>query len=621
MGEQQSNILILDERTLRAHERREESDFVLDFIDKSSRYREQFVNIWSEVLDNYLVSGGSQRTLFPVTTSVSHFGRGPNVGRFTRSRLKDPETHQIIETLSAQAIGLLLGSREYLAATPIGSDDPEKARFLSRILMGVLEQPGIYRTIFQLIKNSYIFGTSIVEVGWQNLQRMQMTPVEQFDELGMLIGETIEPRLVNYRNGPTIREVDIYDFYPDPSGTRIQEDMYGCAKRFRIGKFNAKDLANQNVYDREAVKRAVDDPDLPSPDTTPHKKFANLPDDTAQKYGQMTGFEFWGEVPWRPMDGARNRVITLLNGENVRSHINPFINGEKPFKEIVSSPLGGRFYGLGKAEVVRFMQDSTDALLMVMTDVANAAVNAPTLVGTSFRGDINQIKNRKPNDVILAGDVTQVIPFPVDFTVIQMANIEIARRKQGMREGTGATGVLQAIPTTKRQTATETVENTRLATQRVEVDVQVMERNDFPWLGRTIHSRLRQFLSDEGAVATLAGEQFAFGLKDIDMEADVRFMGSRFVISRQQKASGIGQILSILGTNPMVAELFPDLLVRLFRDGFDIDDAQEIVDKFVQKISKTRQQNPELVGGAPNPTNVDTPVSPAAAAQEGGQAL
>jgi len=230
------------------------------------------------------------------------------------SSLKDPETNQIVEGLAGQAIGLLLSSRDYLKAAPIGRDDPEKARLLSRLLMAVIESPGVFRTNYQGFKDAYIFGTAIWELGWDRRDRVQMT--------------RDGPKRVTYKNEPLLRLVDIYDFYPDPSGTRIQEDMLGVAKRFRISKFEAKDLAKKGVYDPVMVDEAIrlSQGNNMAKVTSEEKKFAeyanamNPPD----KYGMLVGFEFWGQVPWNPFDGARNRVITILNGVHVRGHINTY---------------------------------------------------------------------------------------------------------------------------------------------------------------------------------------------------------------------------------------------------------------------------------------------------------
>ena len=150
MPEPQSTATVQTERTQTDLQREQEREFLLDFINKSDRLRTPFIPIWDEVRDNYLLSGPST-SLFPIVGAGSNYFGIPPRREIPKSILRDPETHQVVESLAGQAIGLLLGSRDYLAADPIGSDDPEKARFMSRLLMAVLEDTGTFRTIFQLV--------------------------------------------------------------------------------------------------------------------------------------------------------------------------------------------------------------------------------------------------------------------------------------------------------------------------------------------------------------------------------------------------------------------------------------------------------------------------------------
>src|SRR6266481_310277 len=214
----------------------EDIEFGLDFIEKSTRYREPYTHIWSEILDNYMVvpvQPGVDKLSYALGLQRIGFGRPTTLE--SRSRLKDPETHQIVETLSGQAMGLLMGTPDYLKAMPIGLDDPEKARFISRLLMAFLDQPGQYGTHYQAFKNAFTFGTSVLEFGWETRSRVQMVKVPTFDDAtGLATGFKVVPQEVIYRDQPLVQEIDLFDYYPDPSGTRIQLNMKCVGKRFRI---------------------------------------------------------------------------------------------------------------------------------------------------------------------------------------------------------------------------------------------------------------------------------------------------------------------------------------------------------------------------------------------------
>ena len=552
--------------------------YVLDFVDKSEQYRRRYADIWDEVLANYMVSfdtnGGNttyawnwNNRINGVASRVPGLRGRINVG----SRLKDPETHQIVETLSAQAISLALGQRDYIQAVPIGMDDPEKARLLSRLLMGVLESPNFFMSNYLGFKDSFIFGTAIMELGWERCQRMQMT------QMG--------PQPVTYRDGPLLRNVDIYDFYPDPSGTRIQHDMVGVAKRFRISRAQASELSRQGVYDptkteliilRAKAKLNVQN------SGTGDTRFPSDQKQVGKDTGVLEGFEYWGRVPYATQDGADNRVITVLEGEVVRDTINPYFDGMIPFKEIVVNPIAGRFYGLGPAEVIRFMQDSADNMLMLFNDAADSAVHAPLLVGSAFGGDPNRLRNRAPLDIIPCANPDSVAPVPVDLNALQFASQDLMRRKMTMREAGGATNPSQSIASSDRQTATEISTLAQAASQRSELMVQIYERDYLSWLGKAIHYRVRQYGSPQ-MVATLEGEPFMVRMEDIDYEADVRFVGSLHAKSKMQRASEWQQALTVL-SQPDLVLMFPDPVMQYLRDVLDIKDAPMIVQRAVQQL-------------------------------------
>ena len=587
-------------RFLRDRERIKEADFVLDFVDKSANARSEFISIWREVLENYLVTPfGSGRDAIPflgstnVTNASALQRRSPR--RSGRSVLKDPETNQVIDTLSAQGIGLLMPTMDYIQAMPIGFDDTQKARFLGRLLQGLLQSPGMYRTNFEIFKDAFIFGTAIVQIGWETRSRLQVTEKPVFDpQTGFLIGSEPDIGEVVYRDGPLFQQKDIFDFYSDPSGTRIQENMLGVAHKFRISKQEARRLGEAGIYKKAQVEQAIASGGKSDHDREKEeKRFEELATETHDAYGMMTGFEFWGEVPFRPSDGARNRVITILNGVHVRSHINPFRDGNIPFKEVVLNPIQGRFYGIGIGEVIRFLQDSADNMLMLHTDMADLSARNVLLVGQGFNGDIGRLKRRIPGDVIPVGNIEAVKPIVQDLNALQVSGVEYQARKQSMREASGATNPQQAIPAGGRQTATEVNELVRLASQKVELMVSLVERDDYPWIGKTLHSRIRQFLSRERE-EILAGERFPVTLADVDFDSDVRFIGARQAQSKFQKAATLKEALNVLGTNPAVIPILRKLVIRYFRDGLDIQDAEEIVDEAVQIITQQQERAIQL---------------------------
>ncbi len=568
----------------------DEAYFVLDCVEKSSSHRAPFKDVWEESLQNYLVAPTNTREAIPrignlSTSTATSLRSGPRV----QSKLKNPKTNEIIDTMAAQGIALLMPNMDYIQAIPIGFDDPDKARYLSRLLMGILTAPGVYKTHFTTFKDAFIFGTAILEIGWETKSRLQRVKNPKIDKkMGVITGWQYENAEVVYRDAPLIRQVDIFDFYPDPSGTRIHEDMVWVVKRFRITRQQALAMAEAGIYSKEETRLATRSKGTNDQRSDVDKRFPEMETDTHEDYGMVTGFEFWGEVPWKPADGARNRVITILNGQHVRSSINPFIDGEIPFKEVILNPIAGRFYGLAPAEVIRYLQDAADTFLMGTTDSMSRSIKDVLLVGSGFQGDPSRLQRRIPGDVIPCGNPEAIKPLETNLNALQMGAQQMLQLEHQMTTTTGVSSPLTAANVGDRATATQISEITRISSQRVELMVQFVERDDYPWIGRTLHSRIKQFLDTERQ-AVLAGERFPVTLDDVDFDADIRFVGSRQAQSKFQTAVQMREALKVL-SDPNLVRLQPDLITRYLRDGLDIKDAEEIVKKALATATQMQQE-------------------------------
>lgn len=576
-------------------QRLDETAYMLDFTERSARsFHDPYQGIWQEVLDNYLVVpyGADVRSIQTYSAAGSSTQGRLERGRSGRSRLKDPETHQIVETITSQAIGLLLGQRDYISAIPKSPDSYDRARMIGNLLMAFFEQPGIWTTHYQIFKDAFLFGTAILEIGWETRTRLQYGPGSK------------KPQEVTYRDQCLHRPVDIWNFYPDPSGTSIQRDMVGVAKKFDITMQEARRLAQPGpngepgVYDAADVEEAIRL--YKERQARNEERFPNISKQMPKLMEKMCGLEYWGESPIRASDGMSNRVITLLNGYRVRSRGNVYWDGNIPFKEVKVNPVAGRFPGLAPAEVIRFLQDSADNMLMVLNDAADLAVRGPLLVGAAFGGNPDQLRERALGDLIQCSDPKMVAPLPVDLNAIQFAAMDLLRRKMSMREASGATNPLQAIGGPVEKTATETSELVRLASQRVEQMVLLIEKDTYPWIGKTTHSRMRQFIDADTIYASLGEGVIEMSLEDIDLDADIRFTGSRHTGSRFQKSVTYRQMAETLGSErgQNLALLAPEILVRWFRDGAaDVTDAERIVQNMTQRALALKKLELMAMGG------------------------
>lgn len=600
--------LVADVDALAANDERE---YFLEFLEISDAAREPHLATMDEIWENWLVAlpGSTERHfLWPRST-----GNVPSSFVSGQTRLKDPETHQIIQSMTAQALTLMFAPQEYISTKPVGAgQDYEKARASGMVITGFLERPGEFLTDYITLTTAFIFGTAYQEIGWETRARLQYALVPIIDDMGVQHGRRIVPKEVIYKDQPLRRVIDNYDAYPDPGGTRIHTDMRGFGKRFEIYEEEARALAQSPgegippVYDPAAVERAIragrytggSDPVGTSSRMNDYTKNRS---EGSRYMNKMTGFEYHGFSPVRRRDGFSQRTLTMLNGVMVRSSGMPYISGQIPIKEFTPMPVPGRHWGLSPAAVIRFLQDAADANLMLITDMLTNAMYGPLMVSPGFGGDREALRNRHVRQLIEVLDPTKVAQVPTDYNAMRFGIDWYGRQKQVMRESSGRTDPVQAIPTSGDKTATEVGELVRLASQRIETMIQLIERNDYPWIGRTLHERFRQFMGDAEVWMRFAGEPFQFTFDDIDTDVDVRFVGSRYAMSRFQKIAGLRDAINTIATGLPILPLMPDLFIRLLRDGLEVGDAEAIVSRAIMAAAALGHMQPGGPAGPPAP--------------------
>ncbi len=591
-----------------------ERDFVLECVERADVKKQKFVPIWDEVLENFfLTSPKGHAEDFPFGFSSAQLGGHAPPGR-SPQLLRDPETHQVVENLAIQTTRLVLGAPRYMNARPLGTVGPGAADRLTDVMHSVNAVPGRYRTFLELIKESFLLGTGVAEIPFERLTRQQLVrrPVTR---RGFVTGFKDGAEEVVFRRGPGLRIIDLYDLWVDPHGTRINDDMLYVVKRFTTTAHQARALAKGGTYDKEAVERAISIAGQKGGKTDAKdgtaKRFEKF--DQVNRYGGMSGFECWAEVPYKSSDGARNRVITLLEGEVVRSHINPYLDGMIPMVEFVTNPIMGRFYGMSPGEVVRFLQDATNHFLMAMTDAANMAIRSPLLVGHAFQGDLDRLQNRGPLDNIPCASPDAVKPLQTDLNTLQYAGLHYLQRINRIREATGATpGGVQPISPSGEQTATQFRGVAELATERVSFMANLLERDAMPKVSRFFHSRLKQYMPEAGQISQLGNKQFVFRPQDINFDAEFEYTGSTTGRSAGEKFQTTSAAIQALMANPDAILVVPELVIRQLRDGLQIGDAEEIVLEAQKRIVELRKAQAEAKpqGSPPAPRGQPTSGGP-----------
>lgn len=549
-----------------------EARFVAEFLDHSGKAREEYEAIWTETLQNYLVrpymDGG-----YATSVNAPLFTGGNATATSGYAVLKDPESHQIVESLVADEMILQFGDGDYVRAKPVGGEDTGGASTVSRLLHYNFRQEGHYRAMVEWKKDSKIFGLGILESYWD--YREQPRALRSIASVGgaELSDETYA--MVPVYDDVKMRPVDLFDCFWDPGASRII-DMSGFAKRFTVSRSEARRRAKRRgpdgrpVWNPAAVERAILNQAAMDSREAKDKSWRSGLDrpqivKPVPSQGTMVGYCYYGEVPYETRDGFSWRKIEVLCGELVASQPWYF---RIPFFEEAPAPIQGRFPGIAPLEVVRFTQDFADAVLMLTADGATIQTHPPNIVDRYADVQLDKLKRFRRDTPIMANSVEAVQQIPYKPQLGDAFSM-YGQAKNQMREGAGALGPLQGLSDgPDRESATGFTGRYKAARGRPEAQTMLSEREYLPPLAKHNLELYQRYLRDSDDLERRTGsDPPPSPLASILAEFDMEFVGSRIEGTKPQRLQAYQTIFS-QGANPYAAPFIPwgPSLKRYYRE-------------------------------------------------------
>jgi len=565
------------------------AEFIMSFVKESDELRDEYKHIWLETAENYLMKpyseGMARDKDYPLTTYYPQdYGKASGVSSW--SMLKDSESHQVVETLLGSVLLSLFGEPGFIQARRRGLEDTFMASTTTRLLEYDLEIQGHYRTFYQWLKDAFIFGTGIMTAEWDYIEAPELE--RSFDLVGNIEVPTefLNPSKVQY-DDPRMENVDLLDFFPMPGETRLNR-MRGCVKRFTMLGREALDEGKSNPrWDLAAVKRAVN---AGMTEDTPQledlQEFEGLDRPVKRTphpdYIQLTGYEFFGEVPWKvDSEGGTNwQVLTCLGGETVaQKKVWPFKRQRLPFYDFTVNPMTNRFYGISPLETARFSQDFADTVLNCIADAVVKMTHPPWLVDRNANVRSAKLREFHPNVPIETDKMDGVEQLTYAPPLGDAMNV-MFQQKQGVREMSGANNVVQGLGFSggvPRSASAASIENQR-AGIRPETIAQFIEKDALPQIGQALVLLNQQFLDDSGALQDRIGSRpNPASIFDIMADQDIKFVGSRSQHNRQTRVEAYERAAQVIGQLP-VAQMFPwaEFMVRYLRD-LDLHELEQFV--------------------------------------------
>lgn len=566
------------------------ANFVMQVVEDAERGRDWFLPRWEESWTNYLVLPRgevylSTRTDDPLSRNRNVFPR-----RAGYAQLKDPESHQVVESLLAETLTQLFPEDGYVKAKPTGGEDFPLAQGVNQIIETVLGRPRHQRVLYQWLKDAFIVGTGVTFGDWEFEEDYEI--VRTIAEVEGLSVSQYARVLTTIKDDCRFDNVDITDFYPVPGADNF-DDLKGAARRVELFgpelMREAEDAQPEHGWDTGALEEAVglgfegienteetfrigldrDESDRPMPEFKP-----------------VVGYEYWGEVPWAgteddPIDnGSRRRRLLVVNGLLVREQDWPLKRARVPFFDITVNPISGRLYGLSPLEVIRFDQDFADVLKQMLARAVVKSVNPPHVISSTQSVSPAKVAAfREDVPIVVEGDVRTAFAQAQYQPPIQQADaIYQGIVKPQMREASGSRGFVIGQAESKRQSASEAGMLARGQYARPNMIAQFIEKVSLPPMGEFILDQYALNIEDNATLVERYGEDFPVSLQDLQRKHDVRFVGGRREHDQLSRATSMERFLAVVAQVPEIrAEVPWTEFLKLYTKAIDLPDLVALI--------------------------------------------
>lgn len=600
------------------------TDWIDGCVEEAHDVRKELEPQWRENWSNYRVESSLWNAYpnkqYPLATSgMNRFDISPI------NFLKTPESHQGVNTLRALLLASLFGVRDYVQADPVGDEDVEAAKRVSRLVMYGLERPGNFRTNYETLGDGLICGLGSYSARWRYDEKLvpRRVPVPDPTTPGAFLinPQTGSPITVLQNimaptfDDPVLETDDLFDTWFDPSANRFDEVKYKV-KRFRISADELTRLMEDSNWDADGIALVLaDEPGdsraLGPDNSSDHPKLLteNLTQEDLKEiegYGYYGGFVFEGMVPsdvaadinqreagatyGQQIDPRGAVVLRIINGIVVQAIQSPQRNGRIQGGVITILPTGRGVYGLSPLTIVRYLQDVSDTQLILTVQALIESVYQNYLVsgdlGPNFAHDL---ETRRPREVFtFQGEVDQVVPLPKDYTGLGVAVGALQLMSQTMRNAMNARDPVQGIQRQGETTATEVQTVASAALGNVDQLAVLIERDELPIMGHLINDLFYVNLDDESKVFRRVGESETTSVSyyDIDVVSDISMVGARSILSKSQKANQFRDFATMLASNPFTAAAtdWHALVQRYGEEALDLKGLEQLMIKDPEEI-------------------------------------
>ena len=527
-----------------------------------------------------------------------------------RSNLHIPRTYEEIDTLRSRIIKTIFATRPYVDFVPRPSgyvpDGIETKQYIelleakAKIAASKVDNQldGMLPAMYDFITSLMIYPVAINAVGWKYETRTVKETVQQpiyepvynpdagvdIDTVTDYEDKEVLNEVIVYDDNE-IKNVDFFDFWPDPRGTNL-DNMRFCFHREWLTKDELKDYltwmekvkagtvfwpddwdsiagAGVNIEDGRISRQAV----------------IGLQAETEQGYWEKPSDGYLYEVlhRWSKTTHSMliNRHAVIFEGDNPYTK-----HGKVPFITAVFEPLPGEFYGLSACALLEHLQEELNTTRNQRIDNVSFILNRMWKVRNGADIDESELISR-PAGIIHVDNPDDVTEMSTALTVGPDSYKEEEILKLDMENAVGVPGVVRGASDTNEQTATEVVTKSSSAGIRFDSKIMLFEAMSINRLAYLMDCNNQQFC-DSARLMQIYGPLGAeWKMVDPDSlvgEHDYRPAGSSVepMANKEIRRNQLNQLFTALQQTPSpYVDMYE--LTRLLLETYDIRNVDTVM--------------------------------------------
>lgn len=387
------------------------------------------------------------------------------------ARVFDPRIFRIIETITPRMVANEPTGSFY----PVESGDVAVNEILNALMKYDWRRAVMFPKLVNFVKSMLLFGTAFGRTYWdyRECEKTQMVP-KQINGKNVWTPNENKKIAVTEYDGPNFEVLNIYDCYPDPNATTLDNMRWFIYRAFKtLDELKAENDARGAEYWKNLDKLETAILDNQKKDSRDNKNRGYTPADIEYREHRrvmLSTQELHGEDKSNPefvvlVRYTKERWVFMVPeyGIIIRDVENPYFHGQLPIIYGVDYPYPGELYGMGEIEPLDRIQRAINAVLNQRLDNVQLVLRNMWKVKKNSGVDMHTLVSA-PGNIVTTDDMNAVEPFDVPDvtgpTFVQTMNYLTA----ALQNGSAITDYTQGIDSTAN-TGNKTATGVRLIQQ------------------------------------------------------------------------------------------------------------------------------------------------------------